>query len=263
MEKLSVIKALVLASCGSRREMTTAIKTGRVAVNGTTVCSFTQPLDIASDSLTLDGKIVKAPAQQFLYIMLNKPVGVLCSTKDMRGRRMVMDLLPHHLRHPSLHPVGRLDMDSCGLIIITNDGNLTYRLTHPRFEQEKEYAVTLNRPLARMDQEQLAYGMILSDGPTYPVAIHTNNTQPTICYVTLHEGRKRQLRRMFVTMGYRIMELKRIREGHLLLGNLSPGHSRLLTAQEVAELRSPSTIRRHKAQANHLAAYNATAKVNI
>ncbi|MCL2281644.1 MAG: rRNA pseudouridine synthase [Dehalococcoidia bacterium] len=240
MGKLSVIKVLVLANCGSRREMTAAIKAGRVAINDTTIDRFTQPIDTTIDSLTLDGKRIEAPAHEFLYILLNKPIGILCATKDVRGRRTIMNLLPPHIRHPSLHPIGRLDMDSCGLIIITNDGDLTYHLTHPRFEQEKEYAVTLDRPLSRIDQEHIERGLILSDGPTSPIAIQPNHTQPTICYVTLREGRKRQLRRMFATMGYRVIELMRIREGQLLLGNLSPGHSRLLTAREIAGLLAPN-----------------------
>jgi 23S rRNA pseudouridine2605 synthase len=147
-----------------------------------------------------------------------------------------MDLLPPHLRHTSLHTVGRLDMDSCGMVIITNDGNLTYHVTHPSFEKEKEYAATLDRRLSYSDQKQLEHGLTLSDGPTHPATIRLNQKQPAVCYVTLHEGRKRQLRRMFVTMGYRVMELKRIREGQLLLGNLLQGQSRFLTAHEVAKL---------------------------
>jgi 23S rRNA pseudouridine2605 synthase len=236
MEKLPVLKALVLARCGARRDMAAAIDAGRVAVNGTIVGSFIQPVEVAVDRLTLDGKAVDIPVVQFLYVLLNKPAGVLCTTKDSRGRRTIMDLLPQHLHYPDLHPVGRLDMDSCGLIIITNDGGLTYHLTHPRFQNEKEYAVTLNKPLNRTDQEMLEQGIMLSDGPTSPVTIRLNDAHPAICNVTLREGRKRQLRRMFVTTGYRVIDLERIREGPLLLGSLPLGHSRLLTAQEVADL---------------------------
>lgn len=238
MEKISVVKALVLAKCGSRREMTAAIKAGRVAINGMLSDCFTQPIDITIDHLTLDGKLLNIQAQDFLYILLNKPVGILCATKDTRGRRTVIDILPPHLRKRDLCPVGRLDMDSCGLLLITNDGDLTYRLTHPRFEQEKEYAITLDRPLNYVAKKQMEHGLMLSDGPTAPVVIRLDNTIPVTCYITLHEGRKRQLRRMFVTMGYNITELKRIREGNMSLGALSFGHSRLLTSHEVTLLRS-------------------------
>jgi 23S rRNA pseudouridine2605 synthase len=236
MNTLPVIKALVLSHCGSRREMAAAIKAGRVAINGEIVSSFVQSLDADSDSLTLDGETLKMPSCKLLYILLNKPLGVLCTTKDTHGRQTVMDLLPPHLRHHSLHTVGRLDMDSCGLVIITNDGNLTYRLTHPRFKQEKEYVVTLDRHLSQTDKDQIESGIILSDGPTSPVVIRSNHAQPNTWFVTMHEGRKRQLRRMFTAMGYHILELKRIREGHLLLGDLPTGHIRLLTAQEVVSL---------------------------
>ncbi|MCL1885239.1 MAG: rRNA pseudouridine synthase [Dehalococcoidia bacterium] len=237
MEKLSLLKALVMAGCGSRREMAAAVKTGRVCVNGTVVSAFTQAI-APGDSLAIDGKPLKIPSQKFIYILLNKPTGILCATEDKRGRQTIIELLPSHLRLAGLHAVGRLDLDSCGLLIITNDGALTYHLTHPRFEQEKEYSLTLNRPLSRTDREQMERGLTLSDGPTSPVAVRLHHALPNVCYVTLHEGRKRQLRRMFGSLGYRVMQLRRIREGHLLLGDLPLGHSRLLTALEVSQLRS-------------------------
>lgn len=219
--------------------MASAIKAGRVALNGTIVDGYTQPMDTACDNLTLDGNAVSAPMQgEYLYIMLNKPVGVLCATQDARGRRTVMDLLPPHLRRFSLHLVGRLDMDSCGLIIITNDGDLTYSVTHPRFEKEKEYAVTLNTPITPAHKAKIEQGLLLSDGPTSTAVVRIDPKQPSICYVTLHEGRKRQIRRMFATMGYRVVELRRTREGLLLLDGLPEGQSRLLTEQEVAGLRA-------------------------
>jgi len=252
MNTLPVIKALVLFHCGSRREMADAIRAGRVSINGKTVNSFVQSFDADSDSLTLDGEPLRVSSCKLLYILLNKPLGVLCTTKDTHGRQTVMDLLPPHLRHYSLHTVGRLDMDSCGLIIITNDGNLTYHLTHPRFRQEKEYVITLDRHLSQTDKDQIESGIILSDGNTSPVVIRSNNAQPNTWFVTMHEGRKRQLRRMFTAMGYHILELKRIREGPLLLGDLPTGHTRLLTAKEVISLRGTTKPVELSCNTNHL-----------
>jgi 23S rRNA pseudouridine2605 synthase len=237
MANLTVLKTLALAGCGSRRAMAEAIKGGRVALNGTPVVSFTQEMNAGLDSLTLDGKLINPVQREHTYLMLNKPVGVLSTTRDERGRRTVIGLLPRRLRGLGLHPVGRLDMDSSGLLILTNDGELTQRLTHPGFEKEKEYLVTLDRPLDGRDKLSFESGLELQDGMTHEAEVKKSPGKQNAYYVILHEGRKRQLRRMFVVLGYHVTTLKRVRMGGLYLGNLPEGKTKPLTSEEISLLR--------------------------
>lgn len=239
---MTVLKALVLAGCGSRRAMAEAIKQGRIAVNGVPVASFKQEIDGERDVLTMGGKPVKIRSVEPVYLMLNKPVGVLSTTCDERGRKTVIDFLPPKYKNLNLHPVGRLDMDSSGLLILTNDGALTYRLTHPSFEKEKEYVVTLNRELSREDKIKFEHGIELEDGLTWPATMRESPTERQTYYVILHEGRKRQLRRMFACLEYRVTSLKRIRMGNLLLGELPAGKTRVLSKAGVARLYASKTL---------------------
>lgn len=241
MADTTVLKALVLAGCGSRRAMAEAIKQGRVALNGVLIASFKQEIDSSKDSLTLDGKPVTIRHEEPIYLMLNKPVGVLSTTRDERGRWTVIDLLPPEYRGRSLHPVGRLDMDSSGLLLLTDDGALTNRLTHPSFEKEKEYDISLDRELRKEDKTRFEQGLELEDGPTWPTKLRGSLTEAKTYYVILHEGRKRQLRRMFASLGYRVTRLKRIRMGNLLLGELPEGKLRVLSQSEVAMLGASKT----------------------
>jgi 23S rRNA pseudouridine2605 synthase len=234
MAEKTALKALVLAGCGSRRAMADAIKQGRVTCDGTPVESFTQEM-CASADLRLDGKPVRVGQQGFLYLMLNKPVGVLSTTIDERGRRTVMDLLPTEYRSRALHPVGRLDLDSSGLLLLTDDGALTQALTHPSFEKEKEYLVTLDRELDEKDKASFERGVELTDGMTSPARVMAGDAARNY-YVTLHEGRKRQIRRMFGVLGYRVMALKRVRVGSLALGDLPEGKLRALSPSEIASI---------------------------
>jgi 23S rRNA pseudouridine2605 synthase len=236
MADVTVLKTLVLAGCGSRRAMAGAIKQGRVALNGLPVASFKQEIDGARDMLTLDGKPVKIKREEPVYLMLNKPVGVLSTTRDERGRRTVMDLLTPEYRNRNLHPVGRLDMDSSGLLLLTDDGALTYRLTHPSFEKEKEYVITLDHELGQEDKARFEEGLELEDGPTWPTTVRRSPDGTQTYYVVLHEGRKRQLRRMFARLGYRVISLKRIRMGNVVLGELPEGQSKILSRDEIALL---------------------------
>jgi len=238
---VTVLKALVLAGCGSRRAMAEAIKQGRVAMNGVPVASFKQAIDGVRDMLTLDDKPIKIKRTEPVYLMLNKPSGVLSTTRDERGRKTVMDLLPSEYRGRSLHPAGRLDMDSSGLLLLTDDGALTYRLTHPSFEKEKEYVVTLDRELSMEDKIRFEHGIELEDGLTWPTIVRESPTERKTYYVILHEGRKRQLRRMFACLGYRVTGLKRIRMGNLLLGELPEGKMKVLSQAEIATLNASKT----------------------
>jgi len=232
----TLLKFLTGTGAGSRRHMAEAIKQSRVAVNGQVAADFRLPIE-PGDQVTLDGRTVDLkPGGKLVYLILNKPIGMLTTTRDERGRDTVMSLLPPKYRRIGLYPAGRLDKDSTGLLLFTNDGGLTYKLTHPKFEHEKEYLVHLDKRLEPPDADRLRQGIDLEDGRTRPTTIKTVATEPQTYRVTVHEGKKRQLRRMFASLGYRVTTLQRIRIGSLLLGNLKEGESRELTPAEVAEL---------------------------
>ena len=139
-----LLKALSEAGVGSRRWITDAIKNGRVEVNGEPVENFRHPVNPETDRVSVNGKLVDLKPRRTVYLMVNKPAGILTTTSDERGRSTVLDILPEKYRHLRLYPVGRLDKDSTGLLLLTNDGELTYRLTHPRFEHEKEYLIHID-----------------------------------------------------------------------------------------------------------------------
>lgn len=229
-----LLKLLARAGIGSRRRLTEMIKQGRVAVNGAVVEDFRHPVDATADRILIDGKPVDFKSEPIVYLMLNKPQGIMSTTRDEQGRRTVLDIIPEKYRRLRLYPVGRLDKDSTGLVLLTNDGELTYRLTHPRFECEKEYLVDITEKLSAGEQRQLAQGIRLEDGMTHPAAVREVKSSPPFNYsITIHEGRKRQVRRMLAALGYRVLALKRVRLGNLRLGNLKEGECREISASEI------------------------------
>ena len=235
---LPLLKLLTESGGGSRRKMADAIRENRVTVNGVAAENFKMPVNPQSDKVLLDGKQVKATVEQPVVLMMNKPKGILTTTDDEEGRRTVLDLLPEKYARLRLYPVGRLDKDSIGLLLLTNDGELTNRLTHPRYEHEKEYLVHINAQLSPQEMQQLQRGVILEDGVTSPARLkEIKHTPPYNYSLTIHEGKKRQIRRMFARLGFTVLALKRVRSGNLLLGNLKPGEVRELSAKEIASLR--------------------------
>jgi 23S rRNA pseudouridine2605 synthase len=237
MTDTTLLKALSEAGLGSRRKMTDAIKHGKVCVNGTIAENFRLPVDTEADRILFDGRSVNLKAAEVIYLMLNKPLGLLCTTRDERGRRTILEILPEKYRRLRLYPVGRLDQDSTGLLILTNDGVLTYQLTHPKFEHEKEYLVQIEGTLQPKERQNLEHGVKLEDGITAPAIIKELRSTPPYNYsLTIHEGKKRQIRRMFAHLGYRVLALKRIRMGSLILGSLREGQTRELTPREVKSL---------------------------
>ena len=236
MPAKSLLKALTEAGIGSRRRMTEAIKQGKIKVNGKTAESFTQPVDIASDRIVFDGKIVELKPDETVCLMLNKPAGIVSTASDEKGRRNVLDILPERYKNLRLYPVGRLDKDTIGLLLLTNDGDLTYRLTHPKFEHEKEYLVQIKGRLRQEEIRKLELGIRLEDGPTHPAKIKEVSTTPYNYSITIHEGRKRQVHRMFERLGHPVMALKRERIGNLILGSLKEGKVRRLNTEEIAAL---------------------------
>jgi 23S rRNA pseudouridine2605 synthase len=237
MTDTTLLKALTEAGLGSRRKMTDAVKNGKVSVNGIIAENFRQPVNIVTDRIFIDGHPITLKAEQTIYLMLNKPEGLLCTTSDDRGRRTILHILPEKYRHLRLYPVGRLDLDSTGLLILTNDGSLTYQLTHPKFEHEKEYLVQIEGTLQPKEKQNLERGVRLDDGITAQALIkEVRLALPYNYSLTIHEGKKRQIRRMFAHLGYRVLALKRIRMGSLTLSNLKEGQVRQLTVREVKSL---------------------------
>ncbi|MCJ7654385.1 MAG: rRNA pseudouridine synthase [Dehalococcoidia bacterium] len=237
MTSLPLLKALAEAGVGSRRRIADAIKNGRVEVNGEPVENFRHPVNPETDCVSVNGKLVDLKPRRTVYLMVNKPAGIITTTSDERGRRTVLDILPEKYRHLRLYPVGRLDKDSTGLLLLTNDGDITYRLTHPKFEHEKEYLIHIDGILKPDEKRKLEKGFELEDGMTYPVAVKEIASQPPFNYsITMHEGRKRQVRRMLANLGYQVLTIKRIRMGSLNLGSLKEGFTRELTPAEVRAL---------------------------
>lgn len=219
----------------SRRQAEEYLRAGRVTVNGV-VASLGDRADPARDRVEVDGKPLQA-APERICLMLNKPRGYVTTLSDERGRPTVAALVADCGQR--VYPVGRLDMNSEGLLLMTNDGDLAYRLSHPSHELEKEYYVTVTGDLDGCD-ERLAALRELEDGsPIVPaqVRILRRGRENWVISVTIHQGLNRQVRRMCALAGLTVRRLRRVREGALTLGDLAPGAWRPLTAVEVMSLR--------------------------
>ena len=237
MSTRPLLKALTEAGIGSRRRMAEAVKQGRVEVNGVTAESFNHPVNVNKDRVSIDGRKVNLKSDDIICLMLNKPVDIVSTVSDEKGRRTVLDIIPPRYRKLRLYPVGRLDIDTTGLLLLTNDGDLTYRLTHPSFEHEKEYLVQVGGSLKREEIRHLENGVMLEDGMTHPAAVKPDSSSPPYNYsITIHEGRKRQVRRMFEKIKHPVLLLKRVRIGGLALGDLKEGRVRRLNAGEIKAL---------------------------
>ena len=228
-------KILAKAGLGSRRACEEFIAQGRVTVNGE-IARLGQKADPARDDIRLDGQRVK-PAEELVYIALYKPRFVLSATESDDGRKTVRDLVPVPQR---VYPVGRLDLESEGLMLLTNDGELANRLMHPRYGHEKEYRVLVARRPDARQLEALRHGVVLEDGTrTRPADVRIERTQGKGAWlrIILKEGKKRQIREMCRLTGLPVVRLIRVRIGPLRLKNLKPGEWRHLTDDEVAMLR--------------------------
>lgn len=220
---------LAAAGIGSRRHCDELIAAGRVTINGQPCTNFSaQPGE--RDHVKVDGKLVRV--ERLLHILLHKPAGFVSTRKDPRARDTIFDLLPG--KFPRLFNVGRLDAQSEGLLILTNDGDLAQRLMHPRYKIDKEYEVSLDRAWDSALTPKLLRGVLL-DGERARIA-HLHARGPTRLRIVLRQGINRQIRRMFEVMGYRVERLVRTRIGTLRLGDLPRGHWRALTKSELASL---------------------------
>lgn len=220
------------AGIASRRAAINIIRSGKIRVNGKVILEPAFNVDPEKDNIFFSNK--KLLPRKKVYIMLHKPAGVTTTKKDPFAKKTVIDLLPGRFRH--LNPVGRLDKDTTGLILLTNDGDLMNKLTHPRFNIQKVYAVTLDKRLADRDRLKLEKGVDLDGKRTAPCRIKSGKGNDL--EITLREGRKRQIKRMFSKRGHTVVKLKRFGEGVLSLGGLAEGKWRFLTKKEVCMLLS-------------------------
>ena len=228
----------VLSSLGnwSRREVKELVRQGRVSVNDVCAASADMKIDPATAQLVVDGQPVSY--EQFTYLMLHKPAGVLSAVEDRR-QKTVLDLLPEPLRRRGLSPVGRLDKDTEGLLILTNDGDLANRLLHPAGEVDKVYEVCMSGVTDRGLRE-LQKPMDIDGYRIRPAGVRLLDRDGAWARleITIHEGRNRQIRKMAETCGMRVTRLKRIAEGPILLGDLPRGQWRYLTEEEVRTLKN-------------------------
>ncbi len=225
-------KALADAGVASRRKAEKLILAGRVAVNDQVVTQLGTKVDPYADRITVDGRPIPLP-QPKIYLALHKPAGYVSTAKDRHAKRTVLDLVPKGHR---LFPVGRLDMRSEGLIFITNDGYFAYRVTHPRFQVEKEYHVLVRGIPSPETLEALARGITIEGRTTAParsVIIGRENDNAWLS-ITIIEGRRRQVRRMLEAVGYPALRLIRVRIGPVTLASLKPGEYRHLAPEEIA-----------------------------
>lgn len=232
-------KVMARAGVGSRRACEEMIRQGRVQVNGQIVTELGTRVDPARDEIAVDDQPLAADAPP-VYLLLHKPPGYLSTTTDPHGRPTVMDLLSIPQR---VYPVGRLDMDSEGLLLLTNDGPLTQQLTHPRYQHEREYKALVQGKPKQLALRALRQGVDLEDGKTSPAKVHLIEGEPAPpdmawLRITLREGRKRQIRRMCAAVGHPVRRLIRVRMGPLHLGDLGLGASRRLTRQETKSLKA-------------------------
>jgi 23S rRNA pseudouridine2605 synthase len=229
---LRLAKYLAHAGVASRRASETIIADGRVTVDGAVITDPARDVD-DTRAVKVDGRRVKTAGHAHVVYMLNKPAGVVSTAKDPQGRPTVVSLVSTDER---LYPVGRLDYDTTGLILLTNDGDLAHRLTHPSFEVPRTYrARVANAPVNEPAIRALREGVELEDGLTAPAKVRRISSNHL--ELTIHEGRKRQVRRMLEAVGHPVRALERVAFGPLKLGSLDPGEHRALTAAEIERLR--------------------------
>ncbi len=231
MERLQ--KVMAARGIASRRKCEEYILDGKVRVNGEIITQLGYKVDPQSDQIEVDGITIKQDEPK-VYILLYKPLKIITSVYDPRGRQTVIDLLTNI--NERIYPVGRLDYDTEGLLLLTNDGELAHRMTHPRYEFEKEYIATVKGEPSEKSLEQLRKGVELDDGLTSPAVVNIIDKEKNgdcNLMLVIHEGRNRQVRRMCENIGHPVIHLKRRRIGFLTADRLKPGEFRHLTLAEI------------------------------
>lgn len=226
---------LAYAGIASRRKAAELIKDGVVKVNGKVETNPAYRVQ-EDDAVKVRNKLIAREGK--IYIVMNKPLGIVTTVSDEKGRRTVIDLLGNKVKE-RVYPVGRLDYNTTGLLLLTNDGELTQRLAHPKYEVAKEYAVTLHKTLLEKDRKDLKKGVRLKDGSRIKVdgMSPTYGAEKNMVRVTLHSGKYRVIRRLFESLGYFVDKLDRISYGGISKRGLPVGHWRFLTLKEIDNLR--------------------------
>lgn len=233
---LRLQKVLASAGLGSRRQCEELISSGRVEVDRQVVTELGTRVDPEQQDVRVDG--VPLHPQKHVYYAVNKPLGVVSTNRDPSGRPRVIDLVP--IQSQRLFPIGRLDLNSEGLILVTNDGELANRLTHPRYEVPKTYRVLVAGRPEPQALDKLLHGVHLAEGVARAdrIEVKSHHKESTILEMVLREGRNREIRRILAKLGHKVLRLVRIRVGPVKLGTLPPGKSRRLTREEVDALRA-------------------------
>ncbi|MGE5480403.1 MAG: pseudouridine synthase [Chloroflexota bacterium] len=231
-EPVRLNKFLAEAGVSSRRKADELITSGVVKVNGKVVTELGTKVT-RSDSITVSGDPIRENVQQ-IYILLNKPKDYITTTSDEKDRKTVLDIVRKQTR---IFPVGRLDRNTTGALLLTNDGELAHRLTHPSFHVERVYIARLDKPLMLEDAKRISEGVELEDGKTSPCEVLVHPAEPDKVTLSLHEGRNREVKRIFETLGYDVKQLDRKFFAGLSASGMKRGEYRHLTAKEVRELR--------------------------
>ncbi len=232
-------KVLAQAGVCSRRQAEVYIRAGRVAVDGERVTEMGLKVDPKHQKITFDNKaIIRSPKK--VYILLNKPKGYVTTMSDPQGRPIVTSLLKNISQR--LFPVGRLDLETEGALLMTNDGDLAQRVIHPSFEVKKTYLAVVNGKISREKLKALEDGIELDGKVTWPakISVTKSNKTSTTIKITIHEGRKRQVRRMFTAIGHHVTHLKRLAYGSLQLGSLQSGKYRFLKPNDIKQILAKS-----------------------
>ena len=230
-------KYIAMSGVASRRAAEELIAAGRVMVNNQKITELGTKVEIGADIVMVDKKVINPEKKQY-YIMLNKPVGYVSTVSDQFDRPTVLDLIGEEIKS-RIFPVGRLDYDTSGLLLLTNDGDFTYKVTHPKFNMNKTYIATIKGGITPKGLAQLRSGVVIDDGfKTSPAEVEMLSCEKgyTVIQITIHEGKNRQVRKMFEAVGCNLTELERIKIGNVELGNLPLGRWRYLTSHEISYL---------------------------
>lgn len=234
---MRINKFLAQAGLGSRRACEKFVLEGKIKINGKIITNLATDIDPEKDKITFEDKLLKI-TQRKIYLILNKPSGYLVTSSDPFKRKTVLDLVP--IFPERIFPIGRLDKSSCGLLILTNDGDLTNKIMHPKKKIPKVYLVKVKGILSQSQINKLRYGVTLDDDKTLPAKVYiksyNQSNDITKLRMILYEGRNRQIRRMIKEIGNRVISLKRVQIGGIKLGRLPEGHWRFLKYKEIKHL---------------------------
>ncbi len=248
LEKIYLHLAIAQSGYCSRRKAEKLVREGRIKVNKETILSPEYKINSAKDTISINGFKIRAEEEK-VYFLLNKPEDVLSAVSDERGEKTVIDLLPGSLGI-RIYPVGRLDKDTTGLLILTNDGQLAFRLTHPKFKIIKTYSVFCEGRIEKRDLLKLERGLEIDGKKTLPAKIKNlrfdRPKNRTSLLIEIYEGRKRQVKRMFLEIGRPVLNLKRIKYAGLSLGKLKKGEFRPLGKREIAYLKEKTGLLNEK-----------------